>query len=66
MSMTTSGLKFLFLCLGEVLHLLEIQKQQKTFILSSLLISGENKIKKKLRTFHKNNKKEKLLFQARK
>ena len=36
-------LDILILCLGEVLHLLEIERQQKTFIMMSLLISGDKR-----------------------
>ena len=64
-SMTISGLDTLILCLGEVLHLLEIERQQKTFIMLSLRISGEKRIREKLKTLYR-NKKETLLVQARK
>ena len=50
-SMTISGLDTLILCLGEVLHLLEIERQQKTFIMLSLRISGEKRIRKNLKTY---------------
>ena len=35
-SMTISGLDILILCLGEALNLLEIERQQKTFIMCCL------------------------------
>ena len=57
LSMTISGLDILILCLGEVLHLLEIQRKQKVFIKSSLQISRQKKIRKKLKILFKNNKK---------
>ena len=56
LSMTISGLDTLILCLGEVLHLLEIERQQKTFTMLSLLISGEERIRKKLKKLYKNKK----------
>ena len=57
-SMTISGLDTLILCLGEVLHLLEIERQQKTFIMLSLRISGEKRIRKKLKTLYRNKKRD--------
>ena len=56
--MTISGLDTLILCLGEVLHLLEIERQQKTFIILSLRILGEKKIRKKLKTLCRNKKRD--------
>ena len=58
LSMTISGFDTLILCLGEVLHILEIERQQESFIMSSLLISGEKKISKKLKTLHKNKRRD--------
>ena len=57
LSLTISGLENLILCLGEVLHLQEIERQQKTFIMSSLQISREKWLRKKLKTLHRNKKK---------
>ena len=42
--------------MGEVLHLLEIERPQKTFIMLSSLISGEKRIRKNLKTLYKNKK----------
>ena len=61
-SMTISGLDTLILCLGEVLHLLAIERQQKTFIMLSLRISGEKRIWKKLKTLYRNKKKRRCWF----
>ena len=58
LSMTISGIDTLIFCLGKVLHLLEIERQQKIFIMCSLVISGENRIRKKLKTLHKNKKRD--------
>ena len=54
----------LILCLGEVLHLLQTERQQKNFIMLSLLISGQKRIRKKLKRYTKI--KETLLLQTRK
>ena len=56
-SMTTSGLGTLILCLGEALHLLEIERHQ-SFIMLSLRISGEKRIRKKLKTLYRNKKRD--------
>ena len=56
--MTMSGLDTLILCLGEVLYLLEIERQSKTFIMLPLLTSGEKRIRKKLKTLCKNKKRD--------
>ena len=55
-SMTISGLDTLILCFGEVVHLLEIQRQQNTFTILSLLMPWEKRIRKKLKTLYKNKK----------
>ena len=55
-SMTISGLDTLILCFGEVMHLLEIERHKKTFTMLSLLVSGEKRIRKKLKTLYKNKK----------
>ena len=57
LSMTISGLDTLTLCLGEVLLLLEIERQQKTFIMLSLLVLGRKRMRKKLKILYKNKKK---------
>ena len=57
-SMTISGLDTLILCLGEVLYLLEIERQQKTFIMLSLRISGGKIIRKKFKTLYRNKKRD--------
>ena len=55
-SMTISELDSLILCLREVLPLLEIERQQKTFIMLSLLILGEKRILKDIKTLYQNKK----------
>ena len=60
-SMIISGLDTLILCLAEVLHL-EIERQQKIFIMLSLLISRKKRIRKKRKTLYKNKKKRRCWF----
>ena len=44
--MTISGVSILLFCLGEVLHLLEMKRQQNIFIMLSLLFKALYKNKK--------------------